>query len=58
MVVSGAAVEDIPVHSQRLHAILMSGIKRVAGADATLSTFCHLIHLGKQTHRIDTDMGK
>lgn len=48
VVIPGATVENISVHGQRLHAVLMSGIERVAGAEATLSTFCHLIHLETQ----------
>ena len=45
VIIPGATVENVSVHGQRLHAVLMSGIERVAGAEATLSTFCHLIHL-------------
>ena len=49
-VVSGATVEDISMHGQRLHTILMRGIKCVAGADATLSALGHLIHLKNKEH--------
>ena len=43
--ISGAAVESVSVHSQSLHAVLVGGVKRVAGGDAALSTLCHLKHL-------------
>lgn len=33
------------MHSERLHAVLMDGVKRMAGGDATLSALCHLKHL-------------
>lgn len=54
VIVSGAAVENVSVHGQRLHAVLMAGFKRLAGADASLGPFGHLKHLRKEatTHLI------
>lgn len=49
VIVSGAAVENVSVHGERLHAVLVSGLKRMAGADAALSTLCHLKRLEKDT---------
>jgi len=49
VIVSGAAVENVPAHGQRLHAVLVGGVKRLAGADAPLSALRHLEHLEKTT---------
>lgn len=49
-VISRSTKEDIAVHGQSFHAVLMRRIERVAGADAALSAFSHFIHLKKSKH--------
>lgn len=51
--ISGAAKEDVSVHGQRLHAVLMRRLEGVAGADAALGAFSHFMHLKKQKRRRD-----
>lgn len=46
--ISGPTKEDVSVHGQRLHAVLMRRLEGVAGADAALGAFSHFMHLKKQ----------
>lgn len=41
------------MHSQAFHAVLVRWVEGVAGADASLSTFCHFKHLkNKKTKHV------